>query len=354
MGPALSGSHVFSSMVFANRVGHGRHRWAGSAFLPSRETHCCRDSKVVENPLASVNRSLRHLRERPSGHERSQFNSFGEIIFQFPRPAALAQADAGRGICLLVFGSRSRSIGKKKDSILLVASLVRRNPVGVARETWVTVLCPSRVEGQPYLRPLSRGGRRAHLSGEPQACSSTFRDPFVCNFFFHCIYLTFVNILVLLADHLQRCEIWVGLRASNRLHRLRAWASALRLTKVVVEGDRGTRFIAKSTEATANLSVSGMTDPVDRIDLPTQCTEDIIGDFESLGSFAAAPALPGPAPTEIDRADLISVLSTSTLQVVPRMDAERSGHGEAGRREGRDELDLYVAEIDERNVLTLG
>ena len=61
-------------------------------------------------------------------------------------------------------------------------------------------------------------------------CSPVLRDPL-----FHCIYLTCLNIRVLLADLLQRCEIWVRLRASNRLHRSRA-LTALRLTKVVDQG----------------------------------------------------------------------------------------------------------------------
>ena len=79
-----------------------------------------------------------------------------------------------------------------------------------------------------------------------------------------------------------------------------------------------------------------MADSRDQVDLTTQSTEDILGEiFESLEDFSAAPALPGPAPTERDRADP-SVSSTSTFQLVPRESLDDPGHrgeGLASERE---------------------
>ena len=111
------------------------------------------------------------------------------------------------------------------------------------------------------------------------------------------------------------------LRASNRLHRLRALASALRLTKVVDQGSE--RF-----ETTC---------PVFR-------RNDILGEiFESLGDFPAAPDSSGPANDERDRADL-SISSTSTFQVVPRESLNDPGHRGEGQVRERDELDIFLTE----------
>ena len=65
------------------------------------------------------------------------------------------------------------------------------------------------------------------------------------------------------------------LRASSRLHRLRA-LSTLRLTKVVDQGRFRERLLAQFAKATGNLRVSGTADSLDRIDLTTQSTEESI------------------------------------------------------------------------------
>ena len=86
--------------------------------------------------------------------------------------------------------------------------------------------------------------------------------------------------------------------------------------------------------ATGNLTTSSMADMGDHVDVTTQSTEDILGELlESLDDFSAAPASPGPALAERNRADL-SVSSTSTFQVLPRETLDGPGrHGDGLVRE---------------------
>ena len=146
-------------------------------WLGTRETHCHCDSMGVGALLAPLSsaagmreRSLHFVRVLIASLEREQFSTVSvRLLLLKPVPdAALAYIDpvADPG-----------SIGRKRDPVYLVASLVRRNPVGVARETWVTVPCPTRAEGQTQLRPLLRGSRRTHLLGQRQAFSPALRDP---------------------------------------------------------------------------------------------------------------------------------------------------------------------------------
>ena len=83
MGPDLSGAHVFSSMVWGYRSGH-ENRGEGSALVPSHETLCCRDSRVLVSPMASnslatlaCERGFGQLLRDFWGHcERMLFTSF--------------------------------------------------------------------------------------------------------------------------------------------------------------------------------------------------------------------------------------------------------------------------------------
>ena len=120
------------------------------------------------------------------------------------------------------------SIGSKRELAFSVVFLVRRNPFGDHEsESGLTFPCLTRAEGQPNFVLYCRESV-APIGRRTADVLSCVKGPFVCNLFytFHCKFFPFVNILVLLADLLQRCEIWVRLRASNRLHRLRALASA--------------------------------------------------------------------------------------------------------------------------------
>ena len=179
--------------------------------------------------------------------------------------------------------------------------LARRDPFGdYESESGFTFPCLPQAEGPPIftlhcresVAPIGRG---------TTGVSSCVKGPL----FATCLTPSIVYIslcqhpCLAIADLWQRCEIWVRLRASNRLHRLRALASALRLTEVVDQGSLRDEITCQVYRGHGNFASSGMADSRDQVDLTTQSTEDILGEiFESLEDFSAAPALPDPAHRE--------------------------------------------------------